>query len=461
MKNFFWNKIPLEYYFLIIGLFFGMKLVFINPPWQTNDEDRHFYNSWNYAHGFLTPSIQGNKVGNPMPVKIFEQVQSFQGIRFNEQSKINHQTISDDKEIIYEKSDTFFYNNPNYNINPVGYLPAILGIKLGELFKQNPITVHWWARTFGLFAFLLIVFYAIRIIPVYKNVMMLVALAPMSLYQAASVTYDTLCIASSFLLFAFIVKWLFQKEKISRKDLILFFLAFVIQIFSKPGYYFIPFLLLMIPPDKFSFSFPKIKLTVMVLAVIMLPSITWGMYIKSFHFPAGKPFQNDFLFNTSQNLSFHLKNIPGMISDLLRNILVQGKEWIKGCVGRFGYSYTPLPGSWIFMYALALFGMASVDHDAGFKLNVRQRVISAVLLVASLGALIAGFYIMGSPVGARFIFGFQGRYFIPVLPLVLFQLYGTIPNNLKKFLPLITILISILMLYKTVGFIEETFYFAT
>jgi len=89
-----------------------------------------------------------------------------------------------------------------------------------------------------------------------------------------------------------------------------------------------------------------------------------------------------------------------------------------------------------------------------------QRGISALLLLASLAATIAGLYLNFSPVGARVVFGGQGRYFIPIVPLLLFQLFGTIPNNAKKYLPLITILISILFLYKTVAVIDDTFYTA-
>ena len=182
--------------------------------------------------------------------------------------------------------------------------------------------------------------------------------------------------------------------------------------------------------------------------------------MNSFHFQGGTPLQNDFLISPSQNLAFHLKNIPGMISDLVGNVLTQGKFWIVGCIGRFGYSYTPLPDGWIFMYVLVLFGMASIDHNGNIKLTRMQRGISALLLVASLGAIIAGLYLTITPVGSRVIFGAQGRYFIPILPLLLFQLFGTIPNNAKKYLPLITILISILFLYKTIGVINETFYTA-
>jgi len=460
MKDYFWNKIPIQYFFLVIGLFFGMKLVFINPPWQTNDEDRHFYNSWYYANGNFKPESRDKGIGNPMPAKMHEMVQGFQGIRFNETTKISKQTIENLKGVIYDKTDTIFYSNPNYNTNPVGYIPNIIGVKLGEVYKKNPITVLWWSRAFGLFAYLLIVFFAIKITPVYKNVLMLVALAPMSLYQAASVTYDTLCNATTFLLIAFIIKWLSQKEKVSTREIILFCFALAIQVFSKAAYYFIPFLVLIIPSEKFSFSYSKIKLTILLVAILMLPTLTWNAYINSFHFQGGTPLQNDFLFDPSKNLSFHLKNIPGMISDLVSNVLVQGKNWIIGCIGRFGYSYTPLPDAWIFLYVLALFGMASIDHNGSIKLTRMQRGISALLLLASLIAIITGLYLTITPVGARFIFGGQGRYFIPILPLLLFQLFGTIPSNAKKYLPLITILISILFLYKTVGVINQTFYTA-
>ncbi|HEU5168297.1 MAG TPA: DUF2142 domain-containing protein, partial [Chitinophagaceae bacterium] len=270
--------------------------------------------------------------------------------------------------------------------------------------------------------------------------------------------YDTLCNANTFLMMAFIIKWLLQKDKVSTREIGLFCLALAVQVFSKGGYYFIPFLFLVIPSEKFSFSYAKVKLAILLIAILMLPTFTWGAYMNSFHFQGGKPLQNDFLFNPSQNLAYHLKNIPGMISDLLGNVLTQGKSWIIGCIGRFGYSYTPLPDAWVFMYVIALFGMASMDHNGSIKLTAKQRGISALLLLASLGVIIVGLYLTITPVGARVIFGSQGRYFIPILPLLLFQLFGTIPNNAKKYLPLITILISILFLYKTVGFIDETFY---
>lgn len=459
MKEYFWNKIPLEYFFVVIALFFGMRMVFVNPPWQTNDEDRHFYNSWYYANGYFKPEARDKKIGNPLPQKVIQQVDRFQGIPFKE-NKIEKQTLDSLRNILYEKTDTVFYNNPNYSTNPIGYLPNIIGVKFGELYKQNPIVVHWWGRAFGLFAYLVIVFFAIRITPVYKNVLMLVALAPMSLYQASSITYDTLCNATTFLMMAFFIKWLLQKDKVSNRELWLFCFAFLIQIFSKPGYYFTPFLLLLIPSEKFSFSYSKIKLVALFAVIIMLPKFTWAAYINSLHFQGGKPLQNDFLFSPSQNLAYHLKDIPGMISDLFGNILWQGKSWITGAIGRFGYSYTPLPGGLVFFYVLVLLGMASIDHDNNFKLTRLQRGISFLILLASLATIIVGLYLTISPVGAREIFGAQGRYFIPIIPLLLFQLFGTVPNNVKKFLPLITILISVFVLYRSVSFMNEAFYTA-
>jgi uncharacterized membrane protein len=95
-----------------------------------------------------------------------------------------------------------------------------------------------------------------------------------------------------------------KKKKVSTREISLFCVALAIQVFSKAGYYFIPFLVLIIPSEKFSFSYSKIKLTILLAAILMLPTFTWSVYMNSFHFQGGKPLQNDFLFSPSQNLHF-------------------------------------------------------------------------------------------------------------------------------------------------------------
>ena len=44
-KESFSDKIKYEHLFLILATIFGLIFVFINPPWQSNDEDRHFLKS--------------------------------------------------------------------------------------------------------------------------------------------------------------------------------------------------------------------------------------------------------------------------------------------------------------------------------------------------------------------------------------------------------------------------------
>jgi len=289
---------------------------------------------------------------------------------------------------------------------------------------------------------------------------MLVALAPMSLYQASSVTYDMLCNATTFLIIAYVVKWIYQENSISRKDLLLFFGAFLILIFSKSGYYVVPFLALMVPSQKFGFSYPKIKLILILVFITFIPDLTWQQYIKSLHLPGSGAFQNDFAFGLKKSIMYHLQDIPTLISNLALNVLSQGKDWIIGCIGRFGYSYIPLPNVWIFAYVIILFVIAAIDHNVDFKLTLSQRGISALIMLASVGALLAAFYFSFTPIGAKAIFGAQGRYFIPILPLILLQVIGTVSISGKKYLSLATVLISIVFLYQTISFLDETFYHA-
>ncbi|MDQ1265368.1 MAG: hypothetical protein QG635_518, partial [Bacteroidota bacterium] len=40
---------PLEIIFAVLGLIFGLFFVFINPPFQTNDSDRHFFHAYHIS----------------------------------------------------------------------------------------------------------------------------------------------------------------------------------------------------------------------------------------------------------------------------------------------------------------------------------------------------------------------------------------------------------------------------
>jgi uncharacterized membrane protein len=71
---------------------------------------------------------------------------------------------------------------------------------LAKLSSQSAIVVLYGARLANLVVYLLLVYVALRILPLGRPVLFCIALMPMTLHQAASVSADALTIASAFLL---------------------------------------------------------------------------------------------------------------------------------------------------------------------------------------------------------------------------------------------------------------------
>ncbi|MDR2874040.1 MAG: DUF2142 domain-containing protein [Methanobrevibacter sp.] len=72
----------------------------------------------------------------------------------------------------------------------------------------------------NLLIYCVIVYFAIKIIPVQKYLLLLIALMPMTLYQDSSISSDSLIFVLSFLTIAIFLYLSLVKEKIERKNVI-------------------------------------------------------------------------------------------------------------------------------------------------------------------------------------------------------------------------------------------------
>jgi uncharacterized membrane protein len=419
-----WFKFPLEYAFLIIGLVFGLFFVFINPPFHTNDEDRHFLHAYFISEGKIIPSVKDNQIGGELPNNLVTIVKQFQGIPFQNGTKIDPNRMKSTYDIPLNPNEKNFYHDFHYAQNPIPYIPHSIGIMIGRIINSNPVRLGWFGRIGGLLCYLLIVFLAIRITPIFKSVIFLYSLTPMVLYQGASVTYDMLSNALTFLLVAVFLQFALEKEgKLSTKEFILIILLAILHRFSKDGYILIPFLFFIIPPKKIGSPLKMIAMAVILLFVYYIPNFTWVKIINGVQIAAPPLLKKDFIVDPGQNLALNLTNPVNFIKNIFDNILHFRQEWTGGTIGRFGYSYTLLPTLFFIIHGLVLLIVAFLDSNEKFFLKVYQKLIIFLIGFGMLAILIIGFYIQ-SPVGASMVFGFQGRYLIPVVPFLFLLLYN-------------------------------------
>lgn len=424
--------IPYEWVFVVLAFIFGLMFVYQNPPFHSNDEDRHFYRAYSLAyHGFFPElNADSTKIGGEMPKNLMNVVKRFQGFPYQNGQKMNKKMVEKLSKVPLNKNDSEFYH---LKIQIAGFLPFIphaIAIKLSG--NANPVTLGYAGRIGGLIFYIVCMFFIIRGTPVYKSVFMLIGLMPMTLYQASSVTYDTMFIVGIFAYLSLFLKVsLSDDTKFGWKHLIYFFLLLFFTLSIKRGHIIFPFILLLIPKHRFKDGLKPIVMYILILATIII-SINFNFtdlfksIVKEISSGLQKsyPFQKDFVFNESLRHSNMLADIPGTISDLWQNILHFRQEWLAGVFGRFGYSYSNLPDAFYILNGLVLLAVVSLSGKRNYDLGAWRKYALAALGILNSLALIAGFY-GKSPIGAEMIFGFQGRYFLPLVPFVLFMFYNS------------------------------------
>ena len=139
----------------------------------------------------------------------------------------------------------------------------------------------------------------------------------------------------------------------------------------------------------------------------------------------------------------------------LKTYWFQNQEWLVGAIGRFGYSYTPLPYTAVFIHFISLLFVAVFGLNNAGNLGRKNGLIILALALANAAIIIAGFYFL-SPIGAQQIFGLQGRYFIPVLFLLFLGIANfNIDNPYKSFIFLFSIVYTVIVLSYSVNFLES------
>ncbi|MGZ7119326.1 MAG: DUF2142 domain-containing protein, partial [Methanobacterium sp.] len=112
----------------------------------------------------------------------------------------------------------------------------------------------------------------------------------------------------------------------------------------------------------------------------------------------------------------------------------------------------PLPMWWIGFYVLSIIPVALLDKSM-VSINRIQKVISLLIFIIVFLLVCAFVYVSWTVVGQNIIDGIQGRYFIPILPLIFLLLFKIRDFDVfknKLFLSLKNNLNTIIIIYTAI-----------
>lgn len=459
-----------EILFSVIALFVGLLFCFIMTPLSIPDEQAHYefaFQQSNYImgankenHNYFDSEYQkyGSIIGHMNSSVTYKALVN----KWNSDLTLNNKLIRIENDV-----------DDIYNVDFI--VPGI-GITLGRLLKLNFYKTFYLGRLFNLMFYVTCVFIAIRKTPIHKLLFGILMIMPMFLQQAASYSYDCFVNGLSFVLIAYLLKFMFVEEEISIKEII--FVTIVCSLLSpaKAVYSFFVFLFWFVPYQRYKDKKRKILFTLLFCAMpiaqllnIIVPVVNRTIEnlneiaIESNTLSLDTTYISKNIDVISPNkkitIGYMVRHPWEIIMLVLRTIRYSIKIWFYESLGR------TLSGMSIILPLKLVHFMAIIPIVAAFiKENYIEPIyvkISFFLICVFIGLFTIGGMMMSwtdldqdiiEDFGGAMVQGVQGRYFSPLLP-CFFSIFNNEKFNISLKIDKYLIFAQLLVLFETLMYV--------
>lgn len=446
-------------FFVLFCLFWGLIFVFINPPFQAPDETDHFYKMYGYTEGTLTLKKVGCYAGTYLPLNLIKIGKYYKSVNFHPLQKIEKKKILSDLRVKLDADNQAFLFHEVSSYTPVSYMPQYIVFWIMKLCSVNPLWMMYIIRICSLFLYTGLVYTAIRVVPFRKWLFVLIGILPMSLYMASAVSTDALVLGLCFLFIAYVLKLALDRSvvSVSGREFVVFAILIMLITVCKFAYLPLIFTYFLIPANKFkSFKVRILYFSVLFLACAVYTSIFLAFTI---HVNSGlQPFAHNYPSgDRGELIKFIITEPFEYLKAVYRTVMFYTYEYIETLIGRFGWMDTVMPTFLTWYYVVLLF-IASFfgadDGDAGVDYDLKMKVVGLFVYVFIFFVTLTSIYLVFQQ--WPLISGLQGRYLLPVFPLLCLFFYN---RKLQyKFLPLLIFISSTFLLYVALVTLIKRFY---
>jgi uncharacterized membrane protein len=416
--------------FAVLALGFGLVFVVLTPPFQVADEEAHFRRAFEISYGHFVAQKRGETTGDELPPGIDGLYDQFKSLKGHLEEKTSARDIRNSAEIGWNSGDRSFLVFSNSAVHsPLIYLPQALAIALARCVSPSVLACLYAGRVANLLATVALILLAIRVTPVGKWTFALLALAPMSLSLAASLSSDALTNAFSFLLLAQVFACSFGKEyRLRRFDVAAMVLLGAAIGLTKQMYFLLPLSYLLIPARKAGSVRQYLVGLVTVMASTMLAVAAWGLVVRRIWSPADPAMGMD----PGEQLRGMLAHPFEFVRVLLTTSYYAGDR-VEEYIGLLGWTDVRLPTG-VYIGEIALLCLVCIrEFGPNAGASTRQVLVAggvALLVVLTVAVVI---HLTWDKVGAAAI-SWHGRYFIsigPLVGLVVGQIGYLVPTRLR------------------------------
>lgn len=405
-----------ENIYLVLALVFGLAMAIFNPPFNgVPDEHAHYWKAWSVAEGNFVCHEE-----NQIPKSAIELPDNILKVSVPGSSKkivFNGLLV---KLAEKDSGEMAVGGSAICGATPLGYIPQAIGLRIGQMLHFSALGDFYLARLLNLLASILLVYWAIRVIPFGKIILLLVGLLPMTIQQFSSLSYDSLHIASTFLFIAYIIKLACEKDApLSKKQMLALFAIALLGFNVKTGYFLLSFLVFILPVGKFK---NKKQYWLFTIGFVLINSIVFlGLY-KYSQGAGGAAAQAEGAINASRQLAYVLGHPLDFFGVLFNQVYDKFNFYMETLLFKSGWLKNDMPQIWYVFVMIGMFLLARNEKET-VELTKKQRFIFLFVFVINFVLVYLGLYLAWTKVGFDKISGVQGRYFLGIFPLILLFFY--------------------------------------
>lgn len=434
------KKIEFHKQFIILATVLGIFYFLATPFGNGTDEVSHFLRVFKISQKYTNIRLEEDSLFPPAFSKL-----------------VDYKNNRDMKYTNYiNEYDAFSMNSPErkdliseyWNIklySPLQYVPQVIGVTIGRILSDNIVTIGMCGRITGYIFWVAMCSLAIKIVPNKKVFFLIICLLPVNIFSAICISGDTVTNAVCTLFIAILYKKIYLKEKIVKKEKI--FLIVLACMISLCKIVYLPFvtLVLLLKEENFENKKEWKKFVITLIIASIIVGLSWFV-IGSINLSNSNTASKD-------QLRYILMNPFEYCAILTRTFCEKGAQYIyQLCTGDELMCHAKTTVYPVISYVISIVLFMSLftnENGKNLEVNTLRKIWVSLIIFGTCILIATAIYIQWTSlpgigkIGNEVVKGIQGRYFIPVVLLLIFVANKTKLSTNQKVLITTVILMQL------------------
>ncbi|MFZ2176649.1 MAG: DUF2142 domain-containing protein, partial [Rhodococcus sp. (in: high G+C Gram-positive bacteria)] len=337
--------------FLVIATIAGAVFAVLTPAFWGHDEITQFGRAYQVAHGGVFPQEIDDERGIAFGGDIPDSVDALMHYALNDYRDNPEEPLPmvaspdgydrlESAPISETTTRMWFTNTAAYS--PVAYLPAAAAIRTAEFLDLNVGGLLLLSRLSGVVVFVAVAGFAVNSLRRYRIAWLAFALAllPIAVFQAGTVTADTVTNALALLVSALFVKAVFLRDRLSKPETVVLLASAVLLPLCKPTYVLLALLVALVPATQLGWTRRVRPLAPAAAAIGMILFLVWTRISARTTEGMGfmRPVDEWYSVIPAEQMSHVLGDPLNFVATFLQTMMIRDQLYFVQFFGELGFS---------------------------------------------------------------------------------------------------------------------------